>query len=53
MTLAPGANSFQLAADGRGKMVVRTVRSRPSQAAVDAHNAALIGSAVANALRPQ
>jgi hypothetical protein len=32
------------------KLVFRAVRG-PSQTAVDAHNAALIGSAVANALR--
>jgi hypothetical protein len=39
-------------AEKRGKVVVRMVKG-PSQSAVDAHNAALIGSAVANALRPQ
>ncbi|MCK1306214.1 MULTISPECIES: hypothetical protein [unclassified Bradyrhizobium] len=52
MTLAPGASSFQAVTDKRGKVVGRIVNG-PSQAAVDAHNAALIGSAVANALRPQ
>jgi hypothetical protein len=52
MTLAPGSTSFQTVADKRGKIVFRAVRG-PSQSAVDAHNAALIGSAVANALRQQ
>lgn len=52
MTLAPGATSFQPTADKKGNVVVRAVRG-PSQSAIDAHNAALIGSAVANALRPQ
>lgn len=51
MTLAPGATSFQPAKDKSGRTVLVRV-NRPSQAAVDAHNAALIGSAVSNALRP-
>ncbi|RTM15384.1 MAG: hypothetical protein EKK33_02135 [Bradyrhizobiaceae bacterium] len=50
MTLAPGASSFQAAKDKSGKTVFVRV-NRPSQAAVDAHNAALIGSAVSNALQ--
>lgn len=51
MTLAPGTTSFQTAKDSRGRTVVRTVHA-PSPAAIEAHNAALIGSAVANAIRP-
>lgn len=51
MTLAPGTTSFQTAKDSRGRRVVRTVDA-PSPAAIEAHNAALIGSAVANAIRP-
>jgi hypothetical protein len=52
MTLAPGSTSFQTVADKHGKPIFRAIRG-PSQTAVDAHNAALIGSAVANALRSQ
>jgi hypothetical protein len=52
MTLAPGSTSFQTVVDKRGRVAVRAVRG-PSEAAVAAHDAALIGSAVANALRSQ
>jgi hypothetical protein len=52
MTLAPGSTSFQTVTDKHGNKTVAVVH-RPSQLAVDSHNAALIGSAVANALRPQ
>src|SRR5262249_40164510 len=52
MTLAPGSTSFQPVKNKSGQIVLRQVTG-PSQAAIDAYNAALIGSAVSNALRPQ
>ncbi len=52
LTLAPGANSFKTVRK-QGRKILIPVNVGPSQLAIDAHNAALIGSAVANALRPQ
>jgi hypothetical protein len=54
LTLAPGAESFKIVKTTKGKKTTTAtvlVNSGPSRAAIDAHNAALIGSAVANALR--
>ena len=48
MTVGPGAKSFEVSkSTGR-----RTLTEGPTAGAIDAFNAALIGSAVSNALRP-
>ena len=48
MTVGPGANSFKLSTTGQ-----RILSVEPSTGAANAFNAALIGSAVSNALRAQ